>query len=191
MSGAEVTLIAAVAGWLGLLTFTLLLCIRQVAVLTVRVERTVGFSVADDGLPIGFPIPEEVAETLPAVRRRLMVLFMSATCDPCRELARELRTAELGVELAVLVSGAEDVAAAVAELLPSGVLVLRDPDATRLARALQVQSTPFATLASEGSVFGKTYANNVSDLESLASALPTTEDELPSTSAMEVVTNVG
>jgi hypothetical protein len=69
--------------------------------------------------------------------------------------------------------------------------VLRDPDATRVARALQVRSTPFATLASEGSVFGKTYANDVSDLESLVNALPTTEDELLRTSEMEVVPDVG
>jgi hypothetical protein len=191
VSGTEIILIAAAVGWLGLLTFTLLLCVRQVAVLTVRVERTVGFSVADDGLPIGFPIPEEVADVLPAVRRRLMVLFMSATCAPCRELARELGTVGLGVELAVLVSGAEDVATAVAGFLPSDVLVLRDPDATRVARALQVRSTPFATLASEGSVFGKTYANDVSDLESLVNALPTTEDKLLRTSEMEVVPDVG
>jgi hypothetical protein len=191
VSGTEIILIAAVSGWLALLTFTLLLCVRQLAVLTVRVERTVGFSVADDGLPIGFSIPEEVAEVLPAVRSRAMILFMSATCSPCRELARDLRTAELGVELAVLVSGAEDVAAAVAGFLPPDVLVLHDPDATRLARALEVRSTPFATLAVEGSVFGKTYANNVSDLEGLANALTTTEDELLRTSEMEVVPNVG
>lgn len=182
-------LIALIAGtlWLGILTLGLLLAIRQISILTLRVEAG-SFSVADDGLPLGSPVPQEVLEALPLSTEPVNVLVMSASCRPCREVAEELHDAELEGPLVVLLPGADDLAAAVRALLPSRLPVVADPDAHTLAEALGIKSTPFAVSIADGAVVGKTYVNHVVDLQRLAHGPGADLADVPE---LEVATNVG
>jgi hypothetical protein len=55
-------------------------------------------------------------------------------------------------------------------LLPASMRSIRDPDATRLATLLELQSVPFAMGIEGGIVTGKAYVRDVASLTSLMSA---------------------
>src|SRR3989337_654595 len=85
------SLTAAIASaWLLLVTLVVLALVRQVGLLTVRIDRGLPrFAPDQDGPEIGAPVPTDVLAVLPqlgALGRR-QVLLLSAACAPCRELA--------------------------------------------------------------------------------------------------------
>ncbi len=103
-------------------------------------------SLDDDGPEVGSSVPEAVASVLPdGGVERAFLLLISSTCTPCRELV-----ADLGGEhrfeqkIVALVPGPEELARELAALLPSGMRTVLDPQATELAEALELESTPFA-----------------------------------------------
>jgi hypothetical protein len=57
---------------------------------------------------------------------------------------------------------------ALVDLLPPGIRVVRDPEATQLADALDIRSTPFAVALNEGRVAGKSYLYGKADLTTVA-----------------------
>lgn len=180
MSGLVIAALVVTCAWLGVLTLVQVLVVRQIALLTVRTSsagRAVppvedGFSFDDDGPQVGSSIPDEVASTLPELRRgRESLLLLSATCAPCRELAADLSKSGMKLSGVALVPGSTSLADALVNLLPPSVRVLRDPEATRLANALKIQSTPFAITVNEGRVSGKSYIGSKADLLELTKSL--------------------
>jgi hypothetical protein len=167
MNGLQTTSLAVVATWLGLLTFAVLLCIRQLAILTERVDASFDFSPADDGLPIGASVPTSVLTEIGDEAEDALVVFLSATCKPCRETAVDLDKRPLGRPLTVLVAGADDLADEVVSVLPISATVIRDPLAHELATDLNIKSTPFAMTFAHGVVAGKTYVKSSEDIERL------------------------
>lgn len=179
MSQLGVVAIVALCAWLGVLTLVQVLVVRQISLLTLRLahpERAIpvaedGFSVDDDGPEIGSLVPEEAASLLPGLDRRTsLLLLVSGTCKGCHELAEELNRrpdAVTRLPTTALVPGPPDLADAVVELLPSSVSVVSDPEATQLANAFEIHSTPFAVTVQEGRVLGKTYVHDKADLVSL------------------------
>lgn len=163
--------LVALAVWAAVVTVGLLLCIRQIALLTHRVS-TVGdaFSFASDGPEIGTELPADVVAVLPPSNGDSYVLNISASCAPCRELAEELSRTPIDLPVTALVPGREELAEAIVELLPSSFRVVRDPDATRLAQALDIQSTPFVVAAQSGVVVAKSYVNAVRDIDRMVEA---------------------
>lgn len=174
MSGLEVVALAVVAAWIAILTVLVLVTIRQVGILTLQLgsngaaTTTIGDGrVPADGLPIGTKIPGEVQRAIPesAMHPSFLVL-VSATCNPCRELADEFNKQgfDRDESVVVLLTGEENLAAPLAALMPSKVRVIRDPQATTLARSLQLQLVPSALAIEAGRVTGRAYLRRLSDL---------------------------
>lgn len=163
MTGIGVGALVAVAVWLALLTLGLILCIRELTLLRIRVDRGPEFSVDDDGLSIGEAVPPDVLEVIPQHTRHPFILLLSATCGPCRELAESLGATDIGNDVIVLVPGREELAEGMVSMLPEELEIVRDPKAVELARSLRVQSTPFLFAIADGVVESKKYVRSVDD----------------------------
>jgi hypothetical protein len=120
----------------------------------------------DDGPEVGSSVPEDVAAVLPdQAEEHAYLLLVSSTCTPCWELVADLGERRFEQNIVALVPGHGEKAGELAALLPSGIQVVLDPEATRLAGALQLQSTPFALEIERGAVSRKAYLHEgASDL---------------------------
>jgi hypothetical protein len=157
MSALAIAAIVLVCAWLGVLTFVVMLLVRQVGLLTVRVTMaTQAMSLDDDGPDIGSSLPEDVAEVMPE-RERAYLLLISAGCEPCRELVAELDGHRFEQKMVALVPGNQEQAAELVALLPPGIRVVLDPEATQLAESLDLESTPFALEVKNGTVVSKVH----------------------------------
>jgi hypothetical protein len=157
MSALAIAALVLVCTWLGILTFVVMLLVRQVGLLTVRVSMaTQAMSLDDDGPDIGSSLPEDVAEVMPE-RERAYLLLISAGCEPCRELVAELDGHRFEQKMVALVPGNQEQAGELAALLPPGIRVVLDPEATQLAESLDLESTPFALEVENGTVISKVH----------------------------------
>jgi hypothetical protein len=157
MSALQIAALVLVCAWLGVLTFVVVLLVRQVGLLTVRLSMaTQAISLDDDGPEIGSTLPEDVAEVMPE-EERAYVLLISASCEPCRELVVELDGRRFEQSVVALVPGRQEQAAELAALLPTGIRAVLDPDATDLVESLDLESTPFAIEIERGTVSRKVH----------------------------------
>jgi hypothetical protein len=152
--------------WLGVLTLLLLLAIRQIGILTVRFsingER---FSVDQDGPEIDSDLPAEVVEIVPdAESLDASFMLLSATCNPCRDLAANLAGHPFHAKIIVLLAGRKELADGLVPMLPSDFQIIRDPEASQVAAAFHIQSTPFAVAIANGKVIQKAYLHSKDDL---------------------------
>jgi hypothetical protein len=167
MSALAIAALVLVCIWLGVLTLIVVLLVRQIGLLTVRLSiASQTLSLDDDGPEVGSSLPEDVASVLPDQEEEpAYLLLISAGCDPCRELVADLGGRHFEQNIAALVPGREEQAGEVATLLPSGIRVVRDPEATRLAESLNLESTPFALEVERGVVARKAFLHQgASDL---------------------------
>jgi hypothetical protein len=157
MSALAIAALVLVCAWLGVLTFVVMLLVRQIGLLTVRLSMAMQTtSLDDDGPEIGSRLPEDVAEVMPEGERAYLLLI-SAGCDPCRELVAELDGHRFEQEVVALVPGRQEQAGELAALLPPGIRVVLDPEATQLADSLDLESTPFALEVESGTVSRKVH----------------------------------
>ena len=157
MSALAIVALVLVCVWLGVLTFVVMLLVRQVGLLTVRLSMaTQAMSLNDDGPEIGTNLPEDVDEVMPEGERAYLLLI-SAGCDPCRELVAELDGHRFEQKMVALVPGRQEQAGELAALLPPGMRVVLDPEATQLAESLDLESTPFALEVQSGTVIRKVH----------------------------------
>ena len=157
MSALEIAALVLVCAWLGILTFVVMLLVRQVGLLTVRLSTAAQtMSLDDDGPEVGSSLPEDVAEVMPDGERAYLLLI-SAGCDPCRELVADLDGHRFEQNIVALVPGRQEQAAELAALLPSGMKVVLDPEATELTESLDLESTPFALEVESGTVIRKVH----------------------------------
>jgi hypothetical protein len=157
MSALAIVALVLVCAWLGVLTFVVVLLVRQIGLLTVRLSvATQAISLDDDGPEVGSALPEDVAEVMPADERAYLLLI-SASCEPCRELVVELDGHRFEQSVVALVPGREEQAGELAALLPTGIRVVLDPEATQLAESLDLESTPFAIEVEGGTVTSKVH----------------------------------
>ena len=169
MSALAIAALVLVCIWLGILTLVVVLLVRQIGLLTVRLSvASQAFSLDNDGPEVGSSLPEEVTSVVPELmEERAFLLLISSSCTPCRELVSDLQGEQRFEEqkIVALVPGHEDQAREIAALLPSGIRVVLDPDAARLAEALDLESTPFALEVERGTVARKAFLHEgASDL---------------------------
>ena len=167
MSVLAVTALVLVCVWLGVLTLVAVLLVRQIGLLTVRLSvASQTLSLDDDGPEVGSSVPEDVASVLSDLEEdRGYLVLISAGCTPCRELVVDLGEHSFEQKVLALVPGREEQASELAALLPSGIRVVLDPEATELAESLGLESTPFAIEVEGGTVTRKTYLHEgASDL---------------------------
>jgi hypothetical protein len=167
MSALAIAALVLACLWLGVLTLVVVLLVRQVGLLTVRLS--VGGEAApldDDGPEVGSSVPEDVAAVLPdQAEEQAYLLLVSSTCTPCWELATELGEHRFEQNIVALVPGHGEKAGELAALLPSGMRVLLDPEASSVAGALHLHSTPFALEIEHGAVTRKAFLHEgASDL---------------------------
>jgi len=143
-----------------MLTLVVVLLVRQVGLLSVRLS-SVGRvpSLNEDRPEIGSNIPEEVAAELPELEgKRVYLLLISATCTPCRELVADIGEHYFEQTVTALIPGPEEAVEEFTRVLPPhGIRVVLDPEATRLAQALKIQSTPFALEVEYETITRKAY----------------------------------
>ena len=161
MSAFAIAALVLVCIWLGFLTLVVVLLVRQIGLLTVRFSvATQAFSLDNAGPEVGSSLPEEVTSMVPELmEERAYLLLISSSCTPCRELVSDLQGEQRFEEqkIVALVPGHEEPAREMAALLPSGIRVVRDPEAARMAGALDLESTPFALEVERGTVARKAF----------------------------------
>jgi hypothetical protein len=161
MSTLAIAALVLVCIWLGVLTLVVVLLVRQIGLLTVRLSvASQAFSLDNDGPEVGSSLPEEVTSVVPELmEERSYLLLISSSCTPCRELVSDLQGEQRFEEqkIVALVPGHEDQAREMAALLPSGIRVVLDPDAARVAGAIDLESTPFAVEVERGMVTRKAF----------------------------------
>ena len=160
MSALAVAALVLVCIWLGALTLVVVLLVRQIGLLTVRLSiASEAMSLDDDGPEVGSGIPEVVASVLlDQGEERAFLVLISSTCTPCRELVADLQGEHhFEQKIVALVPGPEELARELAALLPPGVRAVLDPQATELAEALDLESTPFAVEVERGTVTRKAF----------------------------------
>ena len=159
MSALAVVALVLVCVWLGALTLVAVLLVRQVGLLTLRLSVAgQALAVENDGPEVGTNLPEDVTSALPDLEaERAYLLLISAGCTPCRELVADIGDRSFEQMIVALVPGDEERGGELASLLPSSIQAVLDPEATRLAEALELQSTPFALELERGKVTRKAY----------------------------------
>jgi hypothetical protein len=161
MSALAIAALVLVCIWLGVLTLVVVLLVRQIGLLTVRLSvASQAFSLDNDGPEVGSSLPEEVTSVVPELmEERSYLLLISSSCTPCRELVSDLQGEQRFEEqkIVALVPGHEDQAREMAALLPPGIRVVLDPDAARVAGAIDLESTPFAVEVERGMVTRKVF----------------------------------
>jgi hypothetical protein len=194
MSVLEAVAVAVGALWLLVLTLVCLLLVRQVAILGLQVERgahretpataeplEMSEDQFQDGLPVGTEIPEPVADLIPGIREDLHVLLvLSGSCGPCRDLAPLLSQARPAGALTVLVPGRPALADQMVALIGDiGTPVVRGDHADAITAALRVTSTPSMTVVRDGLLAGTRFVRRVDELAMAAtvSGTPAPHDD--------------
>lgn len=172
MSTLELTALTLASIWLGVLSLAVLVVVRQVGVLTVRLDMArQQLEPSGDGLAVGTPVPDDVLASLPRLREGVnYLLALSGSCDPCREFVAELHGHHLPRPVVALVSGPPDRCDPLISLLPPTLEVVRDPDASSLLHTLLIQTTPFAVEINSGVVSGYAISTKPVDLLTLMAA---------------------
>lgn len=96
MSDLGMVAVVVAGVWLGALTLVVILTVRQIALLTARLDHAAtlapspSYSLADEGPKIGSRIEETVLRWVPELAApKAHLLLLSSTCGPCREFAAE------------------------------------------------------------------------------------------------------
>lgn len=167
MSTLAVIAMALAGVWLGALTLAVLAMVRQVALVTLRLDR------ADeardlDGLSIGSAVPDEVASVLPAgAHARTFLLMLEADCGPCRDLADGLHDQRFDERIVAIVAGDETRAASIASRLPETFAAVMGAPAAAAVKALDVATSPFLFLVENGEIAGKNGPRNAAHFRAL------------------------
>jgi hypothetical protein len=164
MSGLAITALLLACAWLGVLTLVVVLLVRQVGLLSLRLSHVVHdqtFSLDDDGPEVGGSLPEEVSAAMSHLEgERAYLLLASASCGSCREVLADIGSHHFEQPVTALIPGREELSSEIATLLPPGVRAVLDPEASKLADALKIHSTPFAVEIQDGRIARKVYLYN-------------------------------
>lgn len=136
-----------------------------------------------DGPEVGSDVPGEVIRLLNdsapgwTVDHGGVILFMSASCGPCRDVAAAVvGRRELSAGVTFLVAGRHNVAGDLVGILkPTGRPVILNPEAQDIMKLMNVHSSPFAFAIAEGRVHSKRFIRSAEDVALFAKAAVSTE----------------
>ncbi|MGH7717458.1 MAG: hypothetical protein ACREON_01255 [Gemmatimonadaceae bacterium] len=169
MSTAAVLALALVAIWLVLLSFVVVLLIRQVGLITLRLDYS--SRPEDDGLTIGSSIPPEAGVLLEEhAEEPLYLFFASPTCAPCAKVIVDLDRYDFANRVVTCVPGSDELSSDFVSLFPEEVRVIRDPKASELWRAFSIKSTPLVFQIESGIITGRAYPMSGRDFARLVDA---------------------
>lgn len=172
MNSLLVISIALVAVWLAVLTVTTLLIIRQLGLITLRLEAAPAS--VEDGILIGTPLPKECVSAVPELDAGLHYLVcLAPNCGPCVEFASGLSNLSItGDGVKAVFQGTGEAADELARLLPAELHVIRDPDAEAIFEGLNVKMTPSIFQVEDGIIVGKGVLRQIGDLKQFIDAYP-------------------
>lgn len=172
MSDVDLITLGLIALWLGGLTFVLLLVIRQVELITLRLDIPGQITqLPANGPDAGTVLSAEVIERHPEFEQGLVyILLASPTCVPCREVVPDLSSVDVPGRVFALLPGSRQLVDDFIPLVPSTYDVIRDPLATETANLLSMERTPSVLEVEDGVVTGKAYLFEASDLARLIDA---------------------
>ncbi len=156
MTTVQVSALIAVAIWMAVLSIVVLLCVRQIALISTQLGQH-PVIMENDGPEIGTDFAQMMSNEVPVLLNgESHLLLLSASCKPCHDLASMLNRIQLPAHpIAALVPGRPDLADLVVDVLPAQITPIRDPDATDLARAMSMQRVPSAVTFDQGVVTAK------------------------------------
>jgi hypothetical protein len=166
MSAIAVAALVLAAVWLVALTVVVMLLVRQVGLVTIRLDRArEQSSPVNDGLATGSDLPESAVGVLPEDAEPAYLLILAAGCHPCRELADSMHDMPLSRAVAI-VSGRLDRAADLAGRLPRWLPATFDPQAATIVEELHVSTTPFVFEVRDGRIAAKAVVRGADHLAS-------------------------
>jgi hypothetical protein len=160
-----------VAGiWMMVLSFVIVLLIRQVALLMLRLSTLSG-ALPLTGPELGEEVPQDIADQIPGRywAGGVLLLFLSEGCSDCRELAIALRSRRplmdtVGRSIVFLTGPSSG---PLVDLLPPWVRIVRDPLAQTAFRAFRVSGTPFGIATSQARVIAKSHLHTGEEWDEL------------------------
>jgi hypothetical protein len=168
MTSLQVVAVSAVAVWLAALSVAVVLVIRQIGLLTIRLTYAAPHGAAEShGPPLGSKIPHTASELLGLNGAPRAVIFLSATCMPCRDFAESIAAEDIDGNITILISGRVELAEGVAALLPAECEPLLDPISSEIANDFGVDMVPFGLLLADGAVRNKTYLKSREELDAM------------------------
>jgi hypothetical protein len=161
--------------WLVVLTVALLLCVRQLAVNRVRLELLVrGGAGSGTGPTVGFSLAPALLASRPELaRERALVVVLSGNCANCMQVIDEWESGDgpaliESQDVLLLVTGQEGAASEeAAHRLADLGAVVREPEASRLAQALNMSYRPSALLLEGGLITGTSILEHARELDDL------------------------
>lgn len=146
--------------WLGVLTVVVLLLVRQLGLVTLRLDAVGRLAPPHAaGLEPGTLVPLEPIPT--SLRGRLddelIVFVATATCSGCKEMVAasvDVFSNDSAIPVLAIVPGESNLAARLADQASTAFDVLRDPDATAMADALNLRTTLVALHIKRSIVLG-------------------------------------
>jgi hypothetical protein len=161
-------LIVAGAAWLGVLTFVVLLCVRQIGIVQVAIRlgvRDAAAALGSTSLPIGAAIPNDAAEVLDVRSDARHIVFVSAQCSACRDVLNAAGNFRSTVPVVIAVQGPQPEASEYLKLIPTGARAVVGRDADIVFGAFKVTATPFAVTVDEGFIVGHVYLSDLRQLD--------------------------
>jgi len=163
MSGLGIAALTMAVVWLAVLSFALILLVRQLGIVTNWAQQVT--ERRDDGLEIGEGVSKRALEVLPEMGDKLTyVVFLDGQCQPCREFALEAgRSAEIAalegkITMSAVVTGTGAQAKELERLLPDWVHAARGSDADAVKKDFKVIQTPAVYEVEKGNVTGRAVA---------------------------------
>lgn len=172
--------------------FVMVGVLRQLGLIQLRLGPDSGALITPEGLERGIEAPNFETIELSTKRlvhlsdfrgRRVLLIFLSPTCSPCRELIPHLNEVALGyqdkVEVLAVCHGSESACAEFGRLYLLKPILLADPT-NKIAAQYGTTITPFAFLVNEdGIILIRGVVNTLPQLEALLKEEGTFQGELP------------
>lgn len=157
--------------WLAVLSLVVILCVRQLGLITARLGAPLSSDAgAPDGPEIGEPIPMSARRFLPDLEGVAYLFFAEAGCIACRQVAADLQSASLDARIVAVVTGSGRAADGLVSILPDATDVVRGDQADTIATEMKVEVTPVAFQVERGYVSGKAVLRDVADFAALVNA---------------------
>ncbi len=174
------------------MAFVMVGVLRQLGLIQLRLGPASGALITPEGLERGLEAPNFEAVELSTKRlirlsdfqgRRVLLVFVSQTCSPCRDLMPHLNEVASGyrdkVEVLAVCHGSESACAEFGRLYLLKPILLADPT-NKIAAQYGTTITPFAFLVNEdGIILIRGVVNSLPQLEALLKEEGTFQGELP------------
>lgn len=159
--------------WLATLTLALLLAIRQIALLTIRLNvlNTIGLDRVGSGPELGSSVNTAlVRDHLLDSPARVAVFALASNCSSCHGFAESLPAEANAVDTQVvcLLTGSGPTLDSLRAYIPAWVRLIEDPVATRIGEDLELSATQVALLINgDGRLMGRAVLSEPTDLADL------------------------